>query len=527
MNAVRHFSVFAAVLAGTLALASCTRESAAPAASGSPSITIGFENASPRTFVNNGYTDTPVITWSTNNANDKLLYVFRKSDGQKYKYVSTSTTEEVVRTFEPDSGVPDLTNDFSYVIWTGRAANYDNTKISNGIITSTSSLTLPSSQSINKFQSFEVNTNIAVAKPGDDCLKNVFGYLRYQVPTGTKGKATIKSVKFEADENLAGRIQIDYRGEQPIASIIANGSKSVTIYTRYLNGYYEGNYLWAVMVPGTYHNFRATITPFVTEGTSEDAATGTPFTIYAGTVSILRSQWTDGGVLLNKDPSLPEWNGDTDAFDYGYPVGTTHKASLASSVFKTYGIENDNSNNSEKRKIGEQVLVDGITYGGPGMMYYGNRVASDKVANGWSDDYPFVVPSKCFFSFKINRPGTLRFYGAVNNRDAIENTDPVEYAVRVPTYYLALVTKKDGERTAKIIQQVTPTEVPDGNESINRVDNNINSSAWAKYWVTMTVTPEDMAGIEEAARVYLYHRNTAVATLNVGYWPLEWTPSQD
>lgn len=526
MRPYRLILIIAASVSGLAALFSCARDGEVNAGGSPQSITIGFENTTSRTFVNNGYTDNPVITWSTNNANDKLIYVFRKSDGQKYKFVSSSTTEEVVRTFEPDSGVPDLTDNVSYVLWTGRADNYDNTRISNGIITSTSSLTLPGTQSINKFQSFEVNTNIAVAKPGDDCLKNVFGYLRYQVPTGPSGKATIKSVKFEADENLAGRIQIDYRGEQPVASIIANGSKSLTINTRYLNGYYEGNYIWAVLVPGTYHNFRATITPFVTEGTSEGAATGTPFTIYAGTVSILRSQWTDGGVLPNRDPLLPEWNGDSDAFDYGYPVGSTHKASLASSAFKAYGVENSSTNN-ELRKIGQQVLVDGITYGGPGMMYYGNRVSCDKVVNTWSDDYPFVVPGKCFFSFKINRPGTLRFYGASHNRDAITGTDPVEYSVRVPTYYLALVTKVGGQRTAKVIQEVTPAEVPDGNENVNRQDTNIYSSGWSKYWVTMTVTPEDMAGIEEAARVYLYHRNTAVATLNVGYWPLEWTPSTD
>ena len=522
MNTQNRYLVFAAIAIGALAAVSCTKDrNSAPAENGRQSITIGFENANARTFVAAGNTDNPVITWSTNNTNDQLLYVFRKSDGTKYKFVSSSTTEEVVRTFEADSGVPDLTNNVSYVIWTGKNANNDNTKISNGVITSNSSLTLPSSQSINKFQSCEVNTNIAVAKPGDDCLKNVFGYLRYQVPTGSSGKATIKSVKFEADENLAGRIQIDYSGDNPVASIIANGSKSLTIYTRYVNGYYEGNYIWAVLVPGTYHNFRATITPFASEGNSQDAATGTPFTIYAGTVSILRSQWTDGGVLPNVNPLAPELRGDPTAFDYGYPDGTTHKASVASSLFKPYGVEND----GDKRKIGQQVLVDGITYGGPGMTYYGNRVSCPKVLNDWNDNYVNVIPSRKYFAFKINRPGTLRFYGAPANRDAIEGTDPVEYAVRVPTYRLAMITRENGELTARVIKQVTPTEVPDGTLTENRSDSNIYSSAWAKYWVSMTVTAEDLAGVEEAPTLYLYHMNNKYNTVEVNYWPLEWTPT--
>ena len=517
---MRRILIITAIALGAIAAVSCSKDRKATPAEGSrQSITIGFENATAsKTFVNNGYTDNPVITWSTNNANDFLIYVFRKSDGQKYKFVSSSTTEEVVRTFEPDSGVPDLTNNVSYVIWTGKAANYDNTKISNGIITSNSSLALSSSQTINKFQSFEVSTNIAVAKPGDDCLKNVFGYLRYQVPVGPKGRATIKSVKFEADENLAGRIQIDYRGDEPVATIIANGSKSLTVKTRNLNDYYEGNYIWAVLVPGTYHNFRATITPFVTEGTTTDAAVGTPFTIYGGTVSILRSQWTDGGVLPNKNPLAPEWNGDPNAFDYGYPDGTKHKASIAGpGGFNNYGVYNDGTNTS-RRKINEPIVVDGMTYGGPSMTYYGNRISAPKVQNYWSDLYPNVIPAKCYFSFKINRPGTLRFYGAPANKDGD--------VVRVPTYYLAMVAKVNGEMTAKVLKQITPTDVPDGTLSENRQDTNINENpAWEKYWVSMTVTAEDLAGVEDTPTLYLYHKNPNVNTLEVSYWPLEWIPS--
>ncbi|MBO4427832.1 MAG: hypothetical protein J5771_05070 [Bacteroidales bacterium] len=522
---MRKIFVFATIALGAVVAASCTKDrNAAPAANGDGSITIGFENTTPRTFLNSGNTDSPVITWYTT-ANDKVLYVFRKSDNKKYAYVSTSTTEEVVRSFEPDTNVPDLSNNYSYAIWTGRTANYDNTKISGGKITSDGSLTLPSTQSINKFQSFEMNTNIAVAKPGDDCLKNVFGYLRYQIPTGTKGKATIKSVKFEADENLAGKIQIDYSGDNPVATIISNGSKSLTINTRYLNGYYEGNYIWAVMVPGTYHNFRVTITPFVTEGTSEDAATGTPFTLYGGTVSILRSQWTDGGVLPNKNPLAPEWCGDKSAFDYGYPDGTTHKASIVGpGGFNVYGVYNDGTNTS-LRNITEPIIVDGITYGGPGMIYYGNRISASKVQNLWNDNYPNVIPAKNYFAFKINRPGTLRFYGASSNRDAIEGTNPVEYAVRIPTYRIAMITRENGELTARVIKQVTPAEVPDGQVSDNRTDSNIYSSAWSKYWVTIDVTAADLAGMEEAPTLYLYHVNSQVNSLSVLYWPLEWTPT--
>ena len=212
----------------------------------------------------------------------------------------------------------------------------------------------------------------------------------------------------------------------------------------------------------------------------------------------------------SETPDTPDtptsWPNDEDAFDYGLEKGATRKASLASDLFSAYGVS------ASSRNIQSPVLIDGITYGGPGLAYYGNRVTMDKVASQWSEEYPDVIPSQCYISFKINQPGTLTFYGA-----------PLSGADRIPTYYLAVVTKVGGKTSARIVTEYTPTEIANGQDSANRTDANIYSEAWQKYWISMSITEDDIKGIEEAATVYFFHRNSTVNTLSVGYWPLEWT----
>lgn len=229
-------------------------------------------------------------------------------------------------------------------------------------------------------------------------------------------------------------------------------------------------------------------------------------------------------VILSKPEEEPDptpdptpevsWPNDEDAFDYGLEKGAIRKANISSSGFEPYGVINVSGGDS--RKIKEPILVNGITYGGPGLIYYGNRISMDKVASQWSEEYPDVIPAQCYMSFKINQPGTLTFYGA-----------PANGLDRVPTYYLAVVTKVGGKTSAKIVNEFTPTEIADGTDSANRTDANIYSDAWDKYWISMSITEDDLKGIEEAATVYFFHRNTKVNTLSVNYWPLEWRMDGD
>lgn len=208
------------------------------------------------------------------------------------------------------------------------------------------------------------------------------------------------------------------------------------------------------------------------------------------------------------------WPTSADAFDYGLAAGETRKASIAADLMAAKGVS------STARAIGTAMEVDGVTYGGPGLAYYGNRISVEKFSNSFSETFPETVPASRYMSFKINRPGTLRFYPAVASKDG--------NALRIPTYYLVLVTKIKGVTSARIIQEVTPKDNADGTLSENRADNNIYlKEDWAKYWVSMSVSREDLKGIEEAATVYLYHQNPSVNSLSVYYWPLEWTVSEE
>ena len=225
-------------------------------------------------------------------------------------------------------------------------------------------------------------------------------------------------------------------------------------------------------------------------------------------------------VELPDDPVQPEgpivWPTDENALDYGLADGESRQIKLIGSQFNEAGVYNDPQNPS-LRNITAPCVVDNVTYMGPGLIYYGNRIAMNKVASEWDENYADqAVPASHCISFKINRPGTIHFYPAIVSNDG--------GVLRVPTYYLSLVTKKGGVVSGKRLREFVPDEadMADGNDSANRTDANIRSADWAHYWVSLSVTEKDLKGIDEAATVYLYHRNQKVNTLTVQYWPFIW-----
>lgn len=497
-----------------LVAVACLKEQ--PGASGNSfTIQAGFEQQpETKTYVKDANAGT--IWWGSGGP-DRVLYAFDASD-TKVIFTSASTTAEAVRTFSSDSWSG---GDWKYAIWTGKSSSEDQCSLEGDVF---SGLSVKNPQTINNSSSFNNQANIAVMKPGDGVLRNVFGYLRFTIPAWpeTTKIAAIKSIVFSADENVAGDIQIDYSGAEPVASIVANANAtdSLTLNTRWKNQGptgYEAGMVYMVLPAGTYHNAKLTITPFAEKPDVQTAAVGESFSVnFVGDVTVKRGKYTDCGVLPTEAPAEPEpepdpeftWPNDPDAFDYGLQPDETRKASF-SGMSGLLGSGNQPINNT--------ITVNDVTYGGPGLNYYGNRISANKVAEEWSTEYPNLVPSSRYFSFKINRPGHLRFYPAVASKTGTE--------LRVPTFYLVLVTKVNGVSSAKLIQACTPSELVDGTLSENRQDTNVYSPAYEKYWVTLPVSEEDLAGIDEAATVYLYHRNPTVNTLLVYYWPLEWTVS--
>lgn len=334
-----------------LPLISCVRgEELTPVINGDGEqivITAGFEQTVPvgttqdtKTYVVSG----KEIRW-TSSGIDKVIYVF-DSSGKKNVFESASTKTEAVRSF---SGTVSQGTRPKYIIWTGRSKNNDNTVLtesSGGLgsenITSGGSASLDTKaglaepvvkfsgtcleinpvQTITNQNSFVTDGNISVMKEGDECLKSVFGYLRYRIPVSALGDyATIKSIKITADENIAGQVEIDYSGEEPVASVVANGSKSITVNTRWQTrspAHYEPGLYFAILPVGTYHNVSIEITTFTGAATSQDAPTNKPFTIYCrGEVVVERGKYTDLGTLPLEKPvaSNPGFKFDTDYFE--------------------------------------------------------------------------------------------------------------------------------------------------------------------------------------------------------------------
>lgn len=206
-----------------------------------------------------------------------------------------------------------------------------------------------------------------------------------------------------------------------------------------------------------------------------------------------------------QSPDVVSWPGDASSFDYGLQPGEARTASFDMEELADYGVA---TSPAESRNINKPVITNGITYGGPGLSFYGNRMTCNP-AKAWDSSSPGnVIPASCFLSFKINRPGSIRFYGA-------------PWGTNVPTFYLAVVKKVKGVTSASVVQTLTPAETANASVPENRSDANIYSDGWAQYWNTMTVSADDIAGIDEPATVYLYH-STAI----VHYWPLVWISSE-
>ena len=204
-------------------------------------------------------------------------------------------------------------------------------------------------------------------------------------------------------------------------------------------------------------------------------------------------------------PAVFEWPNDPTAFDYELDLNESKKAEYNADELAAQGV-----NNSDKRTVTSAVTTGGVTYGGPGILYYGNRMTIDHVKAGYySETYPNIIPSERYQSFKINRPGSVTFFQSIG-------TAADASGLRVPTFYMAVVTTVNGVTSAKIVDEVTPEELTADRPG------NPNAAEYQKYHVTLTVTEADLAGITEAATVYIYHKNPKFNSLLVHYYQFTW-----
>ena len=323
-------------------LASCGLEITPDDVAGQEEITItaGFEEPQAetqapdsKTFVSNG----TQIRWSTSDI-DKVIYVF-DTKGVKNVFNSTTINAGSTRKF---AGTVSEGSEIQLILWSGKTPEDDqstletstsnnetigtgnepigpggtitfNTKGSGTatkLVLSGPSLAVVNPQQIEYSNSFATNANIAVMRPGDSKFKSVFGYIKYTVPACADGSATIKSITITADEDLAGQVEIDCSGNAPVATIVSDGSKSLTVNTPWTTksgGYYEPGTFYAVLPAGTYHNMKVTITPFADGGSTQNAATSAPIIINCkNDVIIRRGCYSNMGTMPYLSPSEDE-----------------------------------------------------------------------------------------------------------------------------------------------------------------------------------------------------------------------------
>ena len=518
MKKIFAFAAFAAALVATV---SCNKEqNVAPVPTMTKTLSLGLEDRIPsndtKTYVKD--VTTGAIWWGDQDL-DRVVYVF-DANCTKYPFVSTSTTPEATREFSCDTWPVDAEPGF--VVWSGKYisgtnSQNDQTVVDGDII---SGLVLPTTQYYDHRSSYAYNTNVAVMKPGDTALRNVFGYIRYTIPE-TEGYAAIKSVKIEADELLAGNVQIDYSGDEPVATILSGGQKQITADTNFNGGYEAGTYYLTVPA-GTFHNFKITITPFAenADRSQKNAMAAAPFTLSAkADVVVERGKYTDAGELIYVDPNEEEededieWPTDTDAFDYGYTKGVTHTASYPSEERLAYDPQIKSNFKLGSSSGIYQCTLDRVTY------YYVLTFNSNRWTTGtvpgpdvWmdleGDDYDGIVPQNRCFSWKINRPGKFDYFLCSDHQTSID---------RGISYRVVLLKTISGETTAEIIDDYTP--------DASQIDMTRQPANHPECYHEFEVPKEKLLGIDEAATVYFYAYNKSKQNILAQHFPIKWTPT--
>lgn len=125
---------------------------------------------------------------------------------------------------------------------------------------STLNVTIPTEQT-SKDGSFAEEHNISVAKaaktPGIEVVngisfKNVCAYLKFTVPAYL---SDVVKVTLSSNSIIAGNMAVDYSGENPVCTIPAEGSKSISM----TGSYAAGSTFWFVLAPVTLDGINITV----------------------------------------------------------------------------------------------------------------------------------------------------------------------------------------------------------------------------------------------------------------------------
>ena len=183
------------------------------------------------------------------------------------------------------------------------------------------------------------------------------------------------------------------------------------------------------------------------------------------------SGWAYGNFKIE---TAVTWPGDADALDYGVSANVARTASVDPNLFEAEDIDTGD-------KFTDPVTIDKVTwlsstanqatYKGDRIIY-GRKRSSTTIAGT-------QVASDAGFRFKINKPGTLRFSFKLS-----KSTDVwTDYEQK---FVVVLAKPLSGGTVASVLYDARPA--------------NVSTTA---SQISVTITPEMLAGITSAATIYL------------------------
>ena len=216
------------------------------------------------------------------------------------------------------------------------------------------------------------------------------------------------------------------------------------------------------------------------------------------------SKWSKGDFKVTE---VFEYPNDEGAYDYGVTPGTAKTGVLdVDYIYDNYEIDagDDMPSAMTEDKItwlyskGNTgvYMGDFITYArraGYETLSDGNRVANDVGCR-----------------FKINKPGTLKFFCKLANKQT--------WAGNECRLQVALETKKNGAKKCEMIHDARPENI--ATKASEKSD--------AKYWVSVDILEDMLYGIEEPATIYIWHELDVTDTSKKpkwDYYPPTWIPA--
>lgn len=208
------------------------------------------------------------------------------TDGSFYTLSTTESTQAATKTFTGE--IPAEKEPLFYYYDRNRTSSNKQVTYNAGNILRQ---LLDNSQACPNGGGFHQGMNYAIAKPGDSAFKNALSYIKW-----TNNGNAISSVKFEtltSGEYLTGYFNINYNGNEPITTKYVYSGASTAACSPYVissitNTPPSGKSYYAIVVPGTYHGLKVTIT--LTDNTSFTLGT-------QETIILERGKYLDFGVL--------------------------------------------------------------------------------------------------------------------------------------------------------------------------------------------------------------------------------------